>query len=136
MAKLGRPTKYDPDVTPGKVLEYLKLCQDSYDEKDRLNVKLPTTAGLANHLGVNKDTVQEWKKHPKFSVSLNKLLHEQENRLLDKGLSNEYNSTIAKLILSSNHGYADRKVSESKVDFEVNEKTKSIIDNILDDSKD
>jgi hypothetical protein len=59
---------------------------------------------LALYLDVNKTTIFEWeKKYPDFSNSLDKIKDEQKKRLLEKGLSGEYNSTIAKLILSSNH---------------------------------
>ncbi len=78
-----------------------------FDKK--LRVKLPTIGGLALYIGVCEDTLHEWAKvHPRFSVSLKKVKTMQAERLLDKGLSGDYNSTIAKLILSANHGMSDR----------------------------
>jgi len=66
-------------------------------------------------LNVPRRTLYEWRdKHKDFSHSLEKIVTEQHKRLLDKGLSGEYNSTIAKLILSSNHGMSEK--SESKVE--------------------
>lgn len=104
----GRPTKYKPEMCD-MVDEYLKVNSDSYDDKGRIKVLLPTIGGLALFLGVAESTLQEWEKqHNEFSVSLRKLVKEQESRLLNKGLSNEYNPTIAKLVLSANHGYKER----------------------------
>lgn len=116
----GRPTKYTENM-PERVLEYLKECQDEYDEfhKTRgeksdsfervLTVKLPTTYGFAKFIGVDETTIYEWEKnHPLFSQSLDKIKAEQRQRLLQKGLSGEYNPVIAKLILSANHDMREK----------------------------
>ncbi len=118
---MGRPTKYKAEYVE-KVDEYLLTCVDKVEEfhktrgeksdsYDRiLKVTLPSVVGLAIFLDVNKDTLYGWaEKYPDFSVSLKKVVEAQEKVLLEKGASGEYNSTIAKLILSSNHGMAERK---------------------------
>ena len=106
--KVGRPTKYAGDQTCKQVDQYLKENQDSYNE-GKLEVKLPTLEGFAAHIGVHKETIQEWKRrHPEFSVSLGKILAEQKTRLINMGLAGDYNPTIAKLILSANHGMSDK----------------------------
>lgn len=120
MTKRGRPTKYGPKILK-KVQEYIEKCKDDeyifqkmsgktdgFEEKIRTH--LPTLAGLALYLGIDKDTVQEWgKEKPEFSVSLSRIKQMQEQILIDNGLSNRYNPLIAKLILSSNHGYREGK---------------------------
>lgn len=116
----GRPTKYSAEMND-RVIEYLEQCQDEYsefhktrgeksDSYDRLvTVKLPTIEGLAIFLGVAVSTVHLWSnEHEVFSESLELIKQEQKNRLLSKGLSGDYNATIAKLILSSNHGMAEK----------------------------
>jgi len=114
--KTGRPTKYNEDVHE-KIKTYLKENIDSYD-KDRLKVNLPTVTGFALYLGVNKDTLYEWAgKYPIFSDSLNLIVQEQEKRLINSGLSGAYNPTIAKLILSSNHGYAENTKNETDMNL-------------------
>lgn len=119
----GRPTKYKPEYCK-KVKEYLKQRQDEYEQltkqinsdkgyemfDNKLKVKLPTMGGFARFIGVNKSTLYEWaEKHEEFSDALEEIKQEQEDRLLDNGLSGDYNPTIAKLILSSNHGYAEKQ---------------------------
>lgn len=116
----GRPIEYSPELTK-KVDEYLELHQDEevqfvkqssekYEMFDnKLKVKLPTLKGFAAFIDVNESTLYDWaKKYPEFSKSLDKIKAEQHARLVDNGLSGDYNSTIAKLILSSNHGYKEK----------------------------
>lgn len=43
-----------------------------------------------------------------FLGALNKIREEQRSRLINKGLSGQYNPVIAKLILSANHGMAEK----------------------------
>lgn len=124
MKKTGRPTKYKEEFC-AKVDEYLKEHQDEevqvvkqanaekgYEMFDnKLKVKLPTIEGFARYVDVNKTTLYEWEtEHPNFSNALEKIRTEQKERLINSGLSSEYNSTIAKLILSSNHGMSDRGI--------------------------
>lgn len=118
---MARPTKYKEEYiaavdaylaqhvdTPYQVVKYKSKTGESYDHK--LAVKLPTKEGFALYLGVDSDTINNWAtQHNEFFVALRKIHAEQHTRLLNKGLSGEYNSTIAKLILSSNHGYAEKK---------------------------
>lgn len=118
----GRPVEYNPKLAK-KADAYLKLCRDeekqlvkqSNSEKgyetyeNKLKVKLPTLEGFARYIGVHKSTLYDWdQKYDEFSDSLDKIRIEQQERLINSGLSGEYNSTIAKLILSSNHGYREK----------------------------
>lgn len=117
---LGRPTKYE-DRFVASVDEYLEANKDQTFEfhktrgeksdgfERRIKVKLPTIEGFALFLGVDKSSLYEWKdKHEDFSYALEKIITEQKKRLLEKGLSGDYNPTIAKLILSSNHGMSEK----------------------------
>lgn len=127
--RTGRPLEYDKDYI-NRVDEYLELHQDeevqiikgqsedytNYDNK--LKVKLPTIEGFARFIGVNKTSLYEWEKLDKdFSNALDKIRQEQHDRLVNNGLSGDYNPTIAKLVLSSNHGYKE------KADVTSNDKT-------------
>lgn len=125
--KAGQPTKYRESFC-GKGVEYLQQCQDRYikflklkktmtgsDEgvemhSERLQVSLPTVEGFAIFLGVHRDTLYEWaNKHSLFSDTLKQINQEQKRRLLDKGLSGEYNPIIAKLVLAANHDMKDKE---------------------------
>lgn len=123
MAKEGRPTKYLPTFIK-TVDKYLKETQDVYTEfhkirsnsdksadgYDRLvEVKLPTVEDFASYINVSKNTLYEWAKlYPEFQDALEKIVLEQRKRLERGGLSGDYNSTIAKLILSANHGLREK----------------------------
>lgn len=123
MAKInkgGRPSKYKTELCD-KVDEYLEKEKDEYiefhktrglksDSFDRLiQVNLPTIYGFSKFIETPLSTVEFWgREHAEFLRALEKIKKEQELRLLENGLSGDYNSTIAKLILSSNHGYKER----------------------------
>lgn len=95
----GRPTKYKAeycDLTP-----YLRHCKAKGD--------LPSICGYAVYLKVAEQTVDNWgKKNGEFLGSLKVLLTISKQTLMNKGLKGKYNSTIAKLILSSDHGMKER----------------------------
>lgn len=112
----GRPTDYKGEETIKKVYEYLADRQDTKEE-----VKVPTKQGLARFLDCNIDTIQEWSKiYPEFSVALGDLEAEQHDRVLGKGLGGSYNPTIAKLVLSNNHGYQEKQEHEHKGSVTLN----------------
>lgn len=117
----GRPTKYQGQVTIDKVDEYLLTCgveekefhktrSDNSNSYDRiLKVNLPKLEGFSEWLGVYHGTLLEWEKeYPKFSIALDKIRKAQHNMLLNESIAGNFNSTIAKLILSSNHGYREK----------------------------
>lgn len=107
----GRPTEYNEEILV-KAKEYILSCED--EEKQvglqvKLKVKIPTIEGLALFLKINRDTVYDWeKKYPKFSDIIGELRAKQADRLLNNGLSGDYNPTIAKVLLAK-HGYRDEQ---------------------------
>lgn len=114
----GRPTKYDPAFIK-EIDVYLKMRKDKISKHGVIIVDLPTIEDFATHLDVNKTTLYEWRKeHTEFSNSLDKILAEQQKRLLNMGLSGHYNSTIAKLILSNNHNMKDQTENTIKASQE------------------
>jgi len=101
----GRPSLYN-ETMPKMVKLYMQECEG--------NGKLPKRAGLALFIGVGRSTLQDWAtEHEEFSASLELMNCSQEDILCDKGLNNQYNSTITKLMLSSNHGYKERNDTTS-----------------------
>jgi hypothetical protein len=73
-------------------------------------VNLPSIEDFAiSWLKVSKKSVYNWQKdHKSFYAALDKIRNEQKQRLITQGLAGNYNSTIAKLILSSDHGMRER----------------------------
>ena len=128
----GRPTKYNEEIL-AKAYEYLDSREDQTESivsgesskgfttfKLKVTVKLPTIEGLSVYLGIHKDTVFEWEKiHEEFSDFLNVLRGKQAERLIDNGLSGDYNPIIAKMLLSK-HGYADRQEIEQSGGLLIN----------------
>lgn len=118
----GRPTKYSKQILKDTEI-YLNSCNDVYEviERPKIDngilsgteqfrkekVKVPTMEGLAYHLKVNKDTIQEWRKiHKEFSVLIEELLDKQADMLINNGLSGNYSPVIAKVLLTK-HGYRE-----------------------------
>jgi hypothetical protein len=98
---VGRPTKYNKEMQR-QADEYV-TCFES------LGHAVPSRAGLCCYLGIAKSTSYEWEQtYPEFSDSLAYIDVMQEHCTVNGGLKNEFNSTIAKLILSNNHGYSEK----------------------------
>lgn len=119
-AKRGRPTKYSANMLK-KAREYIEQCVDEYTEfhKSRgsqsnsferiVKVKLPSIEGLSLFLGVTRSTVYLWRdNYQDFSDTLDEIEALQRERLITGGLGGDYNSTIAKLVLSANHGMTEK----------------------------
>lgn len=130
MAKVGRPTIYNDEMLV-KTQEYIDMCIDEIDDYhktrgkmsdsyDRIvKVNLPTIEGLAVYLGINKDTIYTWRKEYKeFSELIDKLLDKQARELINKGLSGDYNPTIAKVLLTK-HGYREGIDSDNKSTIQI-----------------
>ncbi len=100
----GRPSEYKPEYVE-KVDEYIQLSL----KQNKTTTELPTLVGLAIYFDKVVNTLKNWgKEHPEFLTALKKLQAYQKRELINRGLLGTYNSTIAKLILSSNHMMTER----------------------------
>ena len=102
------------------VQPYLESCVDQLEEYVKTQgvqstswgrawtVNLPSREGFAKYIKVPLRTMKGWYIHEEFSHALEEIDAEQKIRLMHGGLSDTYNPTIAKLILSSNHGMKER----------------------------
>lgn len=124
----GRPTIYDKIATPIAVQEYLDECGYVEEVKERpdfiykdgvqiervekyLNKEyiVPTIEGLANWLGISKETLYTWEKEvdkKEFSDVMAILRQTQADMLINGSLNNKVNSLISKVILTK-HGYRE-----------------------------
>ncbi len=120
----GRPLEYKHEYVD-KVYEYLELKNDEEIEfhKTRgentnsyeriVKVDLPTKEDFALFIGVNKSSLYEWEAlSPEFSIALDLITVHQRGKLINGGLSGTYNPTIAKLLLSANHGMKEKNETE------------------------
>lgn len=99
----GQPTKYNATMQK-RADVYLTTFNSGHGHL------LPTIEGLSKALKVSRQTLYGWGDvHSKFFDTLEQLRSEQKRMVLESGLSGEYNSTIAKLILSANHGMHEKQ---------------------------
>lgn len=114
----GRPTIFTNEYIE-KAKKYLETCVDEIEEYHKtrgeksdgyerlVRVRLPTIEGLAVFMGINKDTIYEWcKVNEEFSDVIEQLRATQADRLVNNGLSGDYNPNIAKVLLTK-HGYRE-----------------------------
>jgi hypothetical protein len=88
--------------------QYLEDCQDNFENKIK-RVKIPTIKGYARYIDVGLSVIDKWRKeNVEFDMAIQKLMAIQEDRLINEGLASNYNHVIAKLVLSSNHGFSER----------------------------
>jgi len=104
--KPGRPKEYK-DYFAEEVYKYVIECAEASKGND---IRLPTVEDLAVRMGFSKETLYKWASEKReFSDALEFLKNKQCVALINNGLANKYNPTIAKLILSSNHNMRERK---------------------------
>lgn len=117
----GRPFKLNDEMKE-KARHYV---DGGYSETNML----PSIAGMAVYLGVSKSTIYNWAGHDEdIKEIMESCSTVQEMKLIDGGLSEVYNSTITKLMMTK-HGYSD------KIQNDVTTNGESINKQTLDVSK-
>ena len=108
----GRPSKYNTR-TVRRVKEYITSEVD----------KVPTMAGLARYLNVTRAAIYEWLKDEskqELIDTVSMMTDERERKLINQGLDGKFNSNIAKLILTTNHGYSENNQRDTGITVNVN----------------
>ena len=98
----GRPTTYTPEI--------LKQAQDYLENFDKDGDVIPSIEGLALRIKKARSTIYEWKAQEdkqEFADILEDILAKQASLLLNKGLTGDFNSNIAKLALGK-HNYSEK----------------------------
>ena len=142
--KVGRPTKYDQkycrelikffSVNATRVVEDIrKLSVDGGDSgiiQRRVANEMPTFAKFARKIGVNQDTLHEWKKkHKEFSESYKQAKELQEEFLINIGLSGVTSASFVIFAMKNICGWRDEKDLKIKA-----QKEKDLSDAELDDA--
>ncbi len=94
----GRPDKIDAQ-TVQRANEYVDGAWR------RAGVVIPTVDGLSEYVDIARQRIYVSEE---FSDTLERLQRIQADMVLQGGLNNEFNPSIAKLILSSKHGYVEK----------------------------
>lgn len=126
-------SKYDLRFANELFKEYLQQCKAGNEptliptESSYIvihNANPPSVHGYAewltdnDHVNVHEDTLRVWgQAHQEFAFCLHRIERIQKEFLFNKGLAGRYNSTIAKLGLSSNHGMVERTAVDSTHKF-------------------
>lgn len=107
---MARPTDYTEELLQ-KAEEYINACPDV----------VPSVVGLCLHIGIAKSTCYRWieEGNAEFKDIVDTVSNQQEQKLVTNGLTNEFNASITKLMLTK-HGYTD------KTETDVTTKGKSI----------
>jgi len=116
---VGRPTKYSQEILD-KTIEY---CNGGY----KVDEVIPSIAGLSVWLGITRDTVRLWSKDldkEEFSAIVAEILALQERTLLKGGLTEDFNASITKLLLTK-HGYSDTQRIEAVIDSKLSDEEKA-----------
>ena len=94
----GRPTDYTPELTE-KAQEYIDSDVDA----------VHSVVGLCLHIGIAKSTAYRWVEegNAQFKDILDTVSALQERELVNSGLTNAFNASITKLMLTK-HGYTDK----------------------------
>lgn len=102
----GVPTTYSQEIMD-KTYDYI----DNFDTK--YNQAIPSVAGLSRVIGKCRYTIYQWARHEEKEMkdALEALSAKQEEILLTKGLTNDFNPSVTKMCLTR-HGYTDRVKNE------------------------
>ena len=98
---MARPTKWSKELEE-KALAYI-------DDFLMYGDMIPSIEGMAEHLGLSRDTLYSWAKDKNkgFSYILGRCMQVQSKTLVNNGLNNTFNSAITKLVLGK-HGYHEK----------------------------
>ena len=109
---MGRHTEYEEKFLH-TALDYVKNCEKQGDV-------VPTVEGLADILQHGTKTLYTWaKQNEDFQHALDLLKSKQGRLLQNKGLKRETDAGITKLMLSANHGMAERTEEKHENSGEV-----------------
>lgn len=110
--KVGRPSGYSEQ----SLLLLLGYLSDYALTGD----PVPTIEGACDELEISKQCFYEWAEaHPEFGDAATRLKNRQGRLLQAQGLSGKTNPLITKLMLSANHGMAEKSEQKQEHSGEI-----------------
>lgn len=131
--KRGRPTKYDKSYCD-EIIRYFNI-EPNFESPVTITYKdgttreemkmfannLPTLAGFASKIGVNRDTLNEWmKQHKEFSDAIKEAKEHQEQILVENGLQGLYQGPFAIFTAKNVIGWRDKSEIEQTGNITMN----------------
>lgn len=110
--------------------EMLEMATDYLANFIKYGDVIPSIEGLAVHLSVARKTLYNWSKDEEkapFLHILDMILAKQAQLSLNSGLTGDFNSSIAKLILGK-HGYHDKQDVEQSGELKITEIKRTIVE--------
>jgi len=96
-------TTYSPEM-----LEKIYQYRDDWREFNPSAV-VPSAASLAKYLGIGRQTLYDWKeRHDEVRDAMDVILGDQEDILIQCGLSKQFDPKLTAMMLSS-HGWVQKK---------------------------
>lgn len=109
----GRPSEWKD--------EYVALAFDYLTNFDtKYNDAFPMISGLADEIGVEPDTLNNWAKdHPEFFGALRRIRTKQKRVVQNKTAFGSMNTTMGIRVLAANHGMAEKQESKTELNGNV-----------------
>ena len=123
----GQPPKWkDPEELQALIDAYFLECKNNQEEvvtKDGLVVKVnrpevPTIAGLAYHIGVDRHTVYNYAYKDAFFHTIKKARDYVLQRM-ERKLSNADSQVVGTIFLAKNYGYSDKNEIEHSGEISI-----------------
>lgn len=134
--KGGRPLIYETEEELEKVIqEYYEECKNHKKEvlsKSGEPVlisspKIPTIAGLAYSIGVDRGTIYNYEHKDQFFNTIKKhrdyILYQLEDQMM-----NSDGNVTGKIFLAKNYGYTDKQEIDSNININFSEQANKIRD--------
>jgi hypothetical protein len=99
--KVGRPSAFES-------VEQLQTLIDAYFEECDETGEYYTITGLADSLGVTRQTLLNYTEKEEFFVTIKKAKTKIERQFERNALKGAYNPTIAIFLMKNNFGYKDK----------------------------
>ena len=102
-------------ISKKQAIELLKKANDYLSVYESLGEVCPTLEGLTQYIDISTETLYQWIKDEdkrQFSDTVKQVTKKQKITLINKGLSGDFTSKIAQLLLGANHSVIEKSSQE------------------------